>query len=88
MGLSPRWFVILRDLACLVTGLIGILHQEFTGTADPLLLATYTALLGVPGAANVLAILKGTGGGTPPSPSPPPASPVESPPSSRRAAGD
>ena len=79
---SPRWFVILRDLSCLVVGLVGILHQEFTGQASPLLLATYTTLLGVPGAANVLAILKGTGGGSSPSPSQQPASSPASPPSS------
>lgn len=88
MWVSPRWFVILRDLSCLIVGLVGILHQEFTGTADPLLLATYTTLLGIPGAANVLAILKGTGGGTPPSSSPPPASPVVSRRSSKRANDD
>lgn len=86
MWVSPRWFVILRDLSCLIVGLIGILHQEFTGTADPLLLATYTTLLGIPGAANVLAILKG--GGTPPSSSPPPGSPVVSRRSSKRAGGE
>lgn len=88
MWASPRWFVILRDLACLVTGLIGILHQEFTGTASPLLLATYTTLLGVPGAVNVLAILKGSGGGSPPSAAPSPASSGESAPSSRPSADE
>jgi hypothetical protein len=88
MWVSPRWFVILRDLSLLVTGVIGILHQEFTGQASPLLLAVYTSLLGIPGAANVIAILRGTsssppppsvlwgtGGATPPSP---PASPAAS----------
>lgn len=88
MWVTPRWFSILRDLALLVVGLVGILHQEFTGQANPLLLATYTTLLGIPGAANVIAILRGTGGGTPPSPSPPPASSAESSPSSRRSVDD
>lgn len=83
MGVTPRWFVILRDLSCLAVGLIGILHQEFTGTASPVLLATYTTLLGIPGAANVIAILKGSGGGTPRSGARSPESSAESAPSSR-----
>lgn len=60
---TPKWFVVLRDLALLAVGIFGILHQEITGEASPLLLAVYTTLLGIPGAANALAILKGTTGG-------------------------
>lgn len=62
---TSKWFVILRDFVLLAVGVFGILHQEITGQANPLLLATYTTLLGIPGAANALSILlrnNGNGG--------------------------
>ena len=57
---TQKWLLILRDLSLLAVGVIGLLHQEFTGQANPWLLGVYTAILGVPGAANVIAILKNT----------------------------
>jgi hypothetical protein len=88
MWVTPRWLGILRDLVCLAAGITGIMHQEFSGQASPLLLAVYTSLLGIPGAANALAILRGTGGGSPPSSSRSPAPSAELPSSSTPAADD
>jgi len=61
--LTPKWFVILRDVTLLVVGVFGLLHQELTGQANPYLLGVYTTLLGIPGAANAIALLKSTGSG-------------------------
>jgi uncharacterized membrane protein HdeD (DUF308 family) len=73
---TPRWLVVLRDVVLLLVGVFGILHQEITGQANPLLLGVYTTLLGIPGATSALALLKGTGsGGT--TPSEPPSQPQE-----------
>lgn len=60
---TQKWLVVLRDLLLLAVGIFGLLHQEITGEANPWLLAVYTAILGVPGAANILSILKSTGSG-------------------------
>lgn len=60
MNNTPRWFVVFRDLLLLGLGVFGILHQELTGQPEPALLVVYTTLLGIPGAANVLSILKST----------------------------
>lgn len=76
--LTPKWFVILRDVALLAVGVFGLLHQELTGQANPLLLGVYTTLLGIPGAASAIALLRSTGnGGSPPSPSVEPSSQPE-----------
>jgi hypothetical protein len=47
---SPRW-TIGRDLASWAVALAGIVHQEWTGRAQPALLALYGVLLGVPAGA-------------------------------------
>jgi hypothetical protein len=49
---------IARDFGCLMTGIGGIVHQEYTGHPLPALLAVYTTLLGIPGAAALLALLR------------------------------
>lgn len=71
---SPKWFVVLRDLLLLGVGIFGLLHQELTGQANPALLLVYTTILGIPGAANLIAILRSTGptGDGEQQPSPPP----------------
>lgn len=76
---TSKWFIILRDLLLLGLGVFGILHQELTGNANALLLAVYTTLLGIPGAANLYAIVRSTSSGaSPPSAPQPPASQQES----------
>lgn len=64
---TSTWFAVLRDVTLLALGVFGILHQELTGQANPALLAVYTALLGIPGAANVIAIIRNGNGGSGPS---------------------
>lgn len=72
---TPKWFVVLRDLSLLGVGIFGLLHQELTGQANPALLLVYTTILGIPGATNILAILRSTtptgDGESEPSPPPP-----------------
>jgi len=63
MSPMQKWSVILRDIAIWVTGIFGLLHQELTGQVNPWLLGTYTTILGVPGAASLVAVLKDSGGG-------------------------
>jgi hypothetical protein len=71
VGPAQKWSVILRDISIWATGIFGLLHQELTGQVNPWLLGTYTTILGVPGAASLVAVLKDTGGGGS-SPSAPP----------------
>lgn len=47
-----------RDVALMLIGAIGIMHQEFVGPVKIELLTLYGALLGVPGAANIVALLR------------------------------
>jgi hypothetical protein len=81
--MTPKWLPILRDLVLLAVGVVGIMHQEFSGQESPILLAVYTTLLGIPGAANVLAIIKTQVGGSGQSSSLPPASSAASSPLSK-----
>jgi hypothetical protein len=77
-------FKVCRDFGLLFLGIGGIIHQEWTGRPLPALLAVYTTLLGIPGAAALLALLKRPATGTTTSlpASAPPASSQASPPSS------
>lgn len=51
-------YKVARDFVCLTVGAVGIAHQEYTGRPLPALLAVYTALLGIPGAAALLGLLR------------------------------
>jgi hypothetical protein len=48
-----------RDIALTLIGIAGILHQELVGPVKPELLIVYTTLLGIPGAANMIGLLRG-----------------------------
>lgn len=74
------------DIALLLVGIGGIIHQEWTGQVHPELLMVYTAILGIPGVAGAIQLLRsgngsgekgGTNGSS--SPSPDPESPSVSP---------
>lgn len=43
--------MVIRDVGMLLVGLGGITYQQVTGNINVELLAVYTALLGIPGAA-------------------------------------
>jgi hypothetical protein len=66
---GPPWLTVLRDLLLLGVGIFGILYQLVTGKTDPALLVVFTTMLGIPGVANVLWLLKQSG--EPPQPEPP-----------------
>lgn len=52
-------FTVLRDVILLGVGVLGILHQEFTGKVHPELLLVYSALFGVPGTIGLVQLLRG-----------------------------
>lgn len=74
----PALVTIFRDIALTVIGLGGIVHQELVGPVKWQLLVVYTTILGIPGAANIVAVLRSsavsTATASPPSPSQPPSS--------------
>lgn len=64
--------VVVRDLVLLGVGSWGIVYQQLSGLVNVPLLAIYTILVGVPGAAGVLKLLRTvpiepTSSGSPPS---------------------
>lgn len=66
---GPIWLTVFRDLVLLAGGLSGIIHEEFTGTANIPLLCIYTAMMGIPGAAATLWLgQRDTASRLPPSP--------------------
>jgi hypothetical protein len=75
---------VTRDVGSVALGLWGIYHQQITGVTSWELLVVYGALLGVPGVAGVLQLLRNGGAGTAslPSASPASSSPATSSPSS------
>lgn len=50
----PKWFIIGRDVACLLVGLTGIIWQEFSNDVNALLLGVYLCLIGTPAATNAI----------------------------------
>lgn len=50
--------VVVRDLVLLGVGSWGIVYQQLQGVINVPLLAIYTVLVGVPGAAGVLKLLR------------------------------
>lgn len=50
--------VVIRDLVLLGVGSFGIVYQQISGVINVPLLAVYTAMVGVPGAAGVLKLLR------------------------------
>lgn len=50
--------VVIRDLVLLGVGSWGIVYQQLSGVINVPLLAIYTILVGVPGAAGVLKLLR------------------------------
>jgi hypothetical protein len=71
---GPPWLTVAKDLGLYVVGIFGILYQLLTGHTDPLLLAVFTVMLGIPGATNIFWLLK-QGGESPRQPSPSESSP-------------
>lgn len=81
---ATAWNVV-KDVVLFVVGIGGIVYQLVTGRVDFALLAVFTAMTGVPGLTNLLALLRpGSGIDSPPSPSPSGESGSESSPPSRR----
>lgn len=78
----PALITVLRDVALTAIGLGGIVHQELYGPVKPELLIVYTVILGIPGAANIVQLLRSTPTAEPPPSSPPSSSPSPSPSSS------
>lgn len=65
---SPSTVVsVVRDLTLLGVGSFGILYQQLTGAVNVPLLALYTAMVGVPGAARVVQLLARSAAIEPPS---------------------
>lgn len=53
-----RWFPVMRDVVLLTGGVLGIAFQTLTGDVNPLLLAVFTTMLGIPGVTNGLWLLR------------------------------
>lgn len=66
--------VVVRDLVLLGVGSWGIVYQQLSGMVNVPLLAIYTVMVGVPGAAGVLKLLRTVPIDPGSSPSPPPSS--------------
>lgn len=66
---GPTTFIAVRDAVFLILGVSGIAFQQITGEVNAILLGVYLTLLGIPGVANGLWLLKQVG--DPPSSSPP-----------------
>lgn len=49
---------VCRDIALTFIGLAGIVHQEVWGPVKPELLVVYTTILGIPGVANLIALMR------------------------------
>lgn len=75
---------VVRDVGSVALGLWGIYHQQRTGVVQWELLILYGTLLGVPGVAGVLSLIRngGTGTASLPSASAPSSSSASSSPSS------
>lgn len=69
---APGWFVILRDLVTLGLGAFIIVHQTLNNFQNYPLLGVASLLLGIPGAANLLWVVRNsdTAQQLPPSPLP------------------
>jgi hypothetical protein len=72
---APAWVLVLKDLACFVTGLTGIGYLIITDSGNYLLIAACLFLTGLPGVSSFLSLILGrTQETTPaelPAPSPP-----------------
>jgi hypothetical protein len=55
-----RRIAIAKDLILFFGGLTGIGYQQITGDVNTLLLVIFTAMTGVPGLTNLIALLRGT----------------------------
>lgn len=66
--------VVVRDLVLLGVGSWGIVYQQLQGVINVPLLAIYTVLVGVPGAAGALRLLRSVPTEPVSSSSPPPSS--------------
>lgn len=60
---SPGWYVLLRDLVALGLGAFIVVHQTINNYSNYPLLGVATVLLGFPGAANLLWVVKNSGTG-------------------------
>jgi len=49
-----------KDLILFIGGLSGIGYQQVTGDVNFILLAIFTAMTGVPGLTNLIAIMRGS----------------------------
>ena len=48
----------LKDLGLYVLGFAGIVYQTLSGHVEPLLLATFILMAGVPGAENLISVIQ------------------------------
>lgn len=55
-----RRIAIAKDLILFFGGLVGIGYQQVTGDVNTVLLIIFTAMTGVPGLTNLVAILRGS----------------------------
>jgi hypothetical protein len=82
-GSGPGRFVMIRDSLLLAGGLLGIGFQQITGKTDPLLIGVYMTMLGLPGVAGVISLVRSSGpssqSSAPSPPSPLPSSPYKEP---------
>ena len=55
-----RKIAIAKDLILFLGGLFGIGYQQVSGDVNTVLLVIFTAMTGVPGLTNLVALLRGT----------------------------
>jgi hypothetical protein len=60
---ETKWLVITRDLISVLVGGFGLIHSQLTGQTNIELVVAYLALLGYPGAFQLIALRKSSGGG-------------------------
>lgn len=58
-GKLEKAITVGRDLTLFVFGLAGIAYQQVTGNVNFVLLAIFTAMTGVPGLVNLIALSRG-----------------------------
>lgn len=55
---ADRKIALAKDLGLYLLGFSGIVYQTLSGHVEPLLLATFILLAGVPGAENLISVIR------------------------------
>lgn len=55
----PPWVVVTKDILCFITGLGGMVFLLYTNSSNVALILAALSLIGLPGAAAILAIMTG-----------------------------